>query len=55
VHATLLARLAAQPEATTETSDDDEAAAQPLALQLAIDVDDSAGVAESPAPDAVAP
>jgi len=55
VHATLLARMADEIEPSTETADDDEAAAQPLALQLAIDVDDGAGAAESPAPDAVAP
>jgi len=53
VHATLLARLAAEAEAPAEAPDEDEAAAQPLALQLAIDVEDSA--AEAPAPDAVAP
>jgi exoribonuclease-2 len=55
VHATLLARLAAETATPAETSDEDEAAAQPLALQLAIDVDDGAGAAEAPAPDAVAP
>jgi len=55
VHATLLARLAAEPEAPAESADEDEAAAQPLALQLAIDVEDAATAAESPAPDAVAP
>ena len=36
-------------------ADEDEAAAQPLALQLAIDVEDGAVATESPAPDAVAP
>ncbi|HSW21478.1 MAG TPA: RNB domain-containing ribonuclease, partial [Burkholderiaceae bacterium] len=55
VHATLLARLAAETETPAETADEDEAAAQPLALQLAIDVEDGAVAAESPAPDAVAP
>jgi exoribonuclease-2 len=55
VHATLLARLAAEAEPAAETLDEDEAAAQPLALQLAIDVEDGAVVTESPAPDAVAP
>jgi exoribonuclease II len=55
VHATLVARLAAETETPVETPDEDEAAAQPLALQLAIDVEDGAVAAESPAPDAVAP
>ena len=55
VHATLLARLAAETTAPTETSDEDDTAAQPLALQLAIDVEDGAVAAETPAPDAVAP
>jgi exoribonuclease-2 len=55
VHATLVARLAAETEPPAETADEDEAAAQPLALQLAIDVEDGAVAAESPAPDAVAP
>jgi exoribonuclease-2 len=54
VHATLLSRLAAEAETPAEAPDEDEAAAQPLALQLAIDVEDSAA-AEAPAPDAVAP
>jgi len=52
VHAALLARLGA--EAAAEPSDDDEAEAQPLALQLAIDVDDAAAT-EAPASDTVAP
>jgi exoribonuclease-2 len=55
VHATLLARLAAETEPPAEAPDEDDAQAQPLALQLAIDVDDGAGAAESPAPDTVAP
>jgi len=55
VHATLLARLAAEAGPPAEPADEDEAAAQPLALQLAIDVADGAAAAESPAPDAVAP
>ena len=54
VHATLLARLEAEASAAVEAADDDEAA-QPLALQLAIDVADDAGAAESAAPDPVAP
>jgi hypothetical protein len=55
VHATLLARLAAEPGPPAEAADDDEAAAQPLSLHLAIDVAEDAAASESPAPDAVAP
>ncbi|HSC01616.1 MAG TPA: RNB domain-containing ribonuclease, partial [Burkholderiaceae bacterium] len=54
VHATLLAQLEAEAATAVEAADDDEAA-QPLALQLAIDVGDDASAAESPASDAVAP
>jgi exoribonuclease-2 len=53
VHATLLARLAAEGTVAPEAADEEEAAAQPLGLQLAIDVED--GAAETAAPDAVAP
>lgn len=42
VHAALLARLGAEAPATAPEAEDDEAAEQPLALQLAIDVDESA-------------
>jgi len=55
VHATLLAKLAVEVQQPAESADDDEAAAQPLALQLAIDVDDNTGPGETAAPDAVAP
>jgi len=51
VHATLLARLGT--DAATTPADDDEAA-QPLALALAIEVEGEPGAAESPA-DSVAP
>ena len=52
VHAVLQARLTGGDQATADASDEDEAV-QPVALQLAIDVDDNA---ESPAaPDTVAP
>jgi exoribonuclease-2 len=56
VHASLLARLAAGADAAapTEAADEDEAAAQPLALQLAIDVDEVAGPTEAPASDVIA-
>ncbi|HEU5296788.1 MAG TPA: RNB domain-containing ribonuclease [Burkholderiaceae bacterium] len=54
VHATLLARLGAEAAVAGEAVDDEEAEAQPLALQLAIDVNEGA-VDESPASDAVAP
>jgi exoribonuclease-2 len=53
VHATLLARLTAEAATPAEAIEDDEAAAQPLALQLAIDVDESP--VETPASDVVAP
>jgi exoribonuclease II len=52
VHAALLARLTGGAQATAEASDEDEAV-QPVALQLAIDVDDN--VASPAAPDTVAP
>jgi exoribonuclease II len=55
VHATLLSRLAAEAQAPAEAAEDDESAAQPLALQLAIDVNEGDGPAEAPASDAVAP
>jgi hypothetical protein len=55
LHATLQARLAAEADAPTEASEDDESAAQPLALQLAIDVNEGDSPAEAPASDAVAP
>jgi len=54
VHATLSARLTGETAAPAEVTDEDEAA-QPIALQLAIEVDDGAGATESPAPDTVAP
>jgi len=54
VHATLLARLGAEAALAAEAADDEEADAQPLALQLAIDVNEGAAD-ESPASDAVAP
>jgi len=55
VHATLLARLTAEATTPVEAIEDDEGAAQPLALQLAIDVDEGASPVEAPASDAVAP
>jgi exoribonuclease-2 len=55
VHATLLQRLSAEPTASAPTeADEEEAAQQPLALQLAIDVDEGDTPAAA-APDAVAP
>ncbi|HSB25128.1 MAG TPA: ribonuclease catalytic domain-containing protein [Burkholderiaceae bacterium] len=52
VHAALVARLTGGGQAAADASDEDEAV-QPVALQLAIDVDDNV---ESPtAPDTVAP
>ena len=54
VHGALSARLTDEAATPAEAADEDEAA-QLLALQLAIEVDDGAGAAESPAPDTVAP
>ena len=53
MHASLQARLEAEPAA--DAADEDEAAAQPLALQLAIDVEDATVASEAATPDAVAP
>ena len=50
----MLARLGAQADSAAPTVDDDEAEAQPLAVQLAIDVNDGEAT-DAPAPDAVAP
>jgi len=54
VHATLAARLGVEAAAAADAADEDEGEAQPLALHLAIDVDDAAA-AEPPASDTVAP
>ncbi|HET7527489.1 MAG TPA: RNB domain-containing ribonuclease, partial [Burkholderiaceae bacterium] len=54
VHATMVARLGAEADLAAETAEDDETEAQPLAVQLAIDVNEGEA-AESQTSDTVAP
>ena len=54
VHATMVARLGTEADLAAETAEDDETEAQPLAVQLAIDVNEGEA-AESQTSDTVAP